>query len=298
MKNITSRVLIKALEGEFSDLGECPLWNPSSQELWYMDCRNGRIIRRAKSGFEKVYSVPSPAGSFSFNGDGELIVALKNEICVFDIESERPIVLKKVPESNENIRLNDGVSLPDGSFIVGTMHVDRRADEEAQGGLYRLDKSGGIEKIWDAFGVANGPNFNQLDGRFYICDSSKRKIYSFEITNGSLSDQADFVDTSELGSAPDGCKFDSEGGMWVALVHAGCIVRYDSRGTLTHRIDLPLSHPSSLCFGGVDLDIIYVTSIRDSGRLRADGPNDGLTLEVKYAGFKGLPANFSNIEVS
>jgi sugar lactone lactonase YvrE len=53
------------------------------------------------------------------------------------------------------------------------------------------------------------------------------------------------------------------------------------------RIDLPVTHPASLCFGGEDMTDIFVTSISDSGRLAASGPLDGCLLRLRGVGFVG-----------
>ena len=72
-------------------------------------------------------------------------------------------------------------------------------------------------------------------------------------------------------------------------MRAGALARFNEAGQLTHRIDLPVAHPSALCFGGDDLNELYVTSIRDSGRLSADGPLDGAVIKLSGLGFRGLP---------
>ena len=67
------------------------------------------------------------------------------------------------------------------------------------------------------------------------------------------------------------------------------LARFDAQGQLTHRVALPAAHPASLCFAGQNLDQLVVTTIRDSGRLKADGPWDGAVLRVSGLGFRGAP---------
>ena len=38
--------------------------------------------------------------------------------------------------------------------------------------------------------------------------------------------------------------------------------RYDSRGNLDSIVDLPVTHPTSVAFGGAKLDRLYITSSR------------------------------------
>lgn len=272
-----------------TDLGECPLWDEAAGLLWFMDCRRGLIHRMDPDGGSHAQvGVPPPAGSFAFNSDGRLVVALKEELALVDPASGALERIARIDESHPNLRLNDGTALADGSFLVGTMHPFRDHGEAPLGGLYRQDPGAALRKLESGFGVVNGPRVSPCDNRLYVCDSARRTIYSYAFTiDGGLCDRRIFVVTDILQSAPDGCAFDEDGGLWTALVHAGALGRFGGDGRLTHRIDLPLVHPTALCFGGPDMTDIFVTSIRDSGRLRSDGPDDGAVLRLRGAGFRG-----------
>lgn len=280
---------IARVGGVTTDLGECPLWDEAAGLLWFMDCRRGLIHRMdPDGGAHAQVAVPPPAGSFAFNEDGRLVVALKEELALVDPASGALARIARIDESHPNLRLNDGTALADGAFLVGTMHPLREPGEAPLGGLYRLDPAGPLRKLECGFGVTNGPRVSPIDNRLYVCDSARRTIFSYAFTgDGSLADRRTFVVTEALESAPDGCAFDEDGGLWTALVHAGALGRFDPDGRLTHRIDLPLAHPTALSFGGPDMTDIFVTSIRDSGRLKSGGPLDGAVLRVRGAGFRG-----------
>ena len=271
-------------------LGECPIWYMENQRLWFMDCRAGLIhqIDPATGRTVATSEVPAPAGSFARNADGRLVVALRQVIALYDPATGVIETIAQIEDSHPNLRLNDGEALPDGSFIVGTMHVLRNEGEPPLGGLYRLYPNGCLVKLDSNIGITNGPCISPVDGRFYVSDSSVRTIYSYVIaTDGTLADRRVFVNTQAYASGPDGCCFDSDGGLWTALVHVGAIARFAPDGVLTHKIELPLTHPASLCFGGANLDELFVTSIRDSGRLRGDKPLDGAVLRVRGMGAQG-----------
>ncbi|OZI71793.1 SMP-30/gluconolactonase/LRE family protein [Bordetella genomosp. 12] len=270
-------------------LGECPVWDEKQGQLWMADCRAGLILALdPDSGAARQWQLPAPLGSFALNGDDALVVALKASFALLDLHAGSLCELASIGDSHPNLRLNDGAAMPDGSFVAGTMHIYREPQEPPLGGLYRLDRQGGLALLARGLGVVNGPGMDPSGSHLYVCDSSQRKIFRFQVgDDGGLREQEVFVDTQALGSAPDGCCFDAEGGLWTALVHAGAIARFDRQGRLDARIDLPLRHPASLCFGGADLDDIYVTSISDSGRLAADGPLDGALLRVRGSGVRG-----------
>ncbi|MBO9514637.1 MAG: SMP-30/gluconolactonase/LRE family protein [Variovorax sp.] len=273
-------------------LGECPVWHGG--QLWLLDCRQGLILA-LDPGTGQVtarHEAPAPLGSFAFNGDGGdwIVLSLKEEIAALNLQSGQLRSLARIEVSHPDLRLNDGISLADGSFVTGTMHVFREAGEPPLGGLYRLDTALALHKLDDGIGITNGPCVNPVNGRLHVADSATRLIHSYALAaDGTLSDKRVFLDTGAQGSGPDGCAFDTEGGLWTALVRVGAIARFDMAGALTHRIDLPLTHPSALCFGGAGMDELFVTSISDSGRLTASGALDGAVLKVTGLGFRGLP---------
>ena len=58
---------------------------------------------------------------------------------------------------------------------------------------------------------------------------------------------------------------DAEGGLWVALWGGGAVHRYLD-GRLERVIELPVSQPTSCCFGGAGLDELYITSAWQASR--------------------------------
>ncbi|TFZ04469.1 SMP-30/gluconolactonase/LRE family protein [Ramlibacter rhizophilus] len=274
-----------------TQLGECPLWHGG--RLWLLDCRAGLIhALDADSGAELArHAAPAPLGSFAFNGPAgdEVVLALKEEVAALDLRSGRLRTLARLGISHPQLRLNDGTSLPDGSFVVGTMHVPREERAPPLGGLYRLGTDLVFTRLDEGYGVTNGPCLDPVTGRLHVADSESRVIFSYALApDGTLSDKQVFVRTDTLGSGPDGCAFDSEGGLWTALVRQGALGRFDGAGRLTHRIALPLAHPTALCFGGAEMGDLFVTSISDSGRLKASGPLDGAVLKITGLGFSGV----------
>lgn len=279
---------IKQLGELKAELGECPVWHEG--QLWLLDCRQGVVyaLHPETGAVTARHEVPPPLGSFAFNHDGAIVLALKEAIAALNLGNGRLRTLARLDVSHPDLRFNDGTSLPDGSFVVGTMHVFRAPDEPPLGGLYRLGTDLQLRKLDEGLGITNGPGVNPVSGRFCVADSASKTIHAYAMAaDGTLSDKQVFVQTDAQGSGPDGCCFDNEGGLWTALVRAGALARFDLQGRLTHRIALPLTHPSALCFGGPAMADLFVTSIRNSGRLSASGPLDGAVLKVSGLGFQG-----------
>jgi len=269
-------------------LGECPVWH--EHQLWLMDCRIGLIyaLNPITGALTARYEVPPPVGSFAFNNNGYIVLSLKEEIAAFNLNNGHLRTLARIEVNHPDVRLNDGTSLQDGSFVVGTMHVLRQPDEAPLGGLYRLDTHLQLHKLETGLGITNGPSVNPINQRFHVADTAAKTIYSYAMkSDGTLEDKQIFVQTDAYDSGPDGCCFDGEGGVWTALVRVGALARFDMQGCLTHKIDLPLAHPSAVCFGGPEMADLFVTSISDSGRLSASGPLDGAVLKLTGLGFRG-----------
>jgi sugar lactone lactonase YvrE len=53
---------------------------------------------------------------------------------------------------------------------------------------------------------------------------------------------------------------DVEGGVWVAAAMGGEVVRFRHDGTLDRQIKIPLTMPSSVVFGGPDLQDLYIAT--------------------------------------
>lgn len=288
MRTVTSDTTITRVGTLTTDLGECPVWHGG--RLWLLDCRQGLVLALDPDTGEvcRRIEAPPPLGSFAIDASGCLVLALKEEIVALDPATGARTVLARIEASAPHLRLNDGTALPDGSFVVGTMHVLREPGQAPWGGLYRLGTDGALRKLAEGIAITNGPCVNPLNGRFHVADTEARSIHSYALQpDGALADRQLFVSTEPWGSGPDGCCFDEHGGLWTALVRAGALARFDGQGRMTHRIDLPLTYPTALCFGGPAMDTLFVTSIRDSGRLTASGPLDGAVLRIDGLGLRG-----------
>jgi sugar lactone lactonase YvrE len=271
-------------------LGECPLWDPGTGHLWWLDCRRGHIhgLHWATQTHQH-HEVPAPIGSMAFNRDGRWVLALKEEIVLFDPATRQMLSVGRLDDQHAHLRFNDGAALPDGRFLVGTMHTFRDEGVPPLGGLYVLETDGRLHRVDRGLGVVNGPVNHPVTGELFVADSEARQIYAYSHTDQEAWQKRVFVNTQSLESSPDGCCFDAQGGLWTALVRKGQLARFDAQGQLTHLVPVPLTHPSSLCFGGAELDDLFVTSISDSGRLSAQGALDGHVLCLKGLGFKGEP---------
>lgn len=292
---------IDILSPERDQLGECPLWDVRTQSLYWIDARAGAVRRHTPAtGAEARWQLPSHAGSIALCESGRLLVALEDDFSYLDPATGALESLGvRVAHAADRMRLNDGRTDRRGRLVVGSMTLGRMAPE---GALYQVQAQGCTEavRVLDrGIRVANGTCFSP-DGRWlYFADSPTYQVrrYPYDTATGTAGPAQPWVDTRALGSVPDGATVDADGCVWVALVQNGQLVRFTPDGQLDQRIQLPVDFVTCPCFGGPQLDVIYLTSIRDSGNLlRSEHPDAGAVFAIHGTGARGLEeARFADL---
>ena len=272
------------------ELGECPLWDSDSQSVFWIDSHRHLVRRHSPlSGVCREWQLPSAIGSIALCESGRLLVALARELVYLNLETGSLAPIATVTHAADRIRLNDGRTDRAGRFVVGSVVMGR---PDKLGVLYQLDAGGNIREVDAGFACVNAISFSPEGDWLYVTDSHTRKImrYPYDNGTGATGIPEVFTDTAPLDSAPDGAAVDSEGCLWTALVQVGKLARYTAGGKLDRLIDMPVRHVSCPCFGGPQLDILFVTSISNSGNaLKDDHPDAGALFAIQGAGVQGLP---------
>ncbi|RKK04640.1 SMP-30/gluconolactonase/LRE family protein [Pseudoroseomonas wenyumeiae] len=272
-------------------LGEGPIWDAETQRLYWLDSLAGTLhTLDPTTGAHKTLSVPAPVGSMSLRKAGGAVLSLRDGFYGFDFESNTATLLAPLGIDNPNVRLNDGKTDRQGRFLAGTMHLHRADDEPVIGGLFRLDSGGKAVQIADDILTSNGPCFSP-DGRiFYFADSTRRTIWAFDydIETGTPHNRRVFADLTSMNTSPDGATVDAEGYVWSVLIRSSTIARFDPTGRIVQQIKMPILYPTSIAFGGKDLDVIYVTSISRSVRFADEHPDAGGLFAIEGLGIRGL----------
>jgi len=270
-------------------LGEGPLWDVAEQALYWLDSRGPTIHRLdPKTGERRDWQVPSTVGSMCLREKGGAVLALENGFHFFDFATGKVELIVDPESDRPGNRLNDGKVDRQGRFLAGSMAT--KITGEAQGSLYRLNPGLSLDTLMGDIIVTNGPAFSP-DGRtFYFSDSRKHRIAAYDYSDAGLANERILVDTkAEHDSWPDGGTVDADGYIWSAFVTAGKVARLSPDGKLDLLVDMPCSRPTSVMFGGPDLQDIYITSISESHNMKAEGPDDGGLFVIQGLGIKGLP---------
>ena len=247
-------------------LAECPLWNVKEHALYWTDILNGELWRYDEKTGESIlfWKGGLQVGGFAFSQSGDLILCSDKGIFRLPKEgyTERePMLLYKMPfEKGE--RFNDVTTDPRGRIFAGTKRADLK-----DGKLYLFERGKQPEVLLEGIGISNGMTFSLDQKYFYHTDSLNCTIkrYEYEINTGRIRNPIVFYSGRPETGFPDGITLDAEGHIWVAFWGTSCIRRLSLKGMVDSEIKVPAVQPSSLVFGGMDMDKIFITTACEGG---------------------------------
>ena len=255
-------------------VGESPVWDADSGRLLWCDIPAGTIhALELASGARQCWTFGEPVPSFGLAQDGRLVVALRNDVVLFDPASGDSQLVARVEHAKPAMRLNDGKVGPDGAFWVGSM--DASTDGAPAAKLYRVGPDGSVRVIAEGLAISNGLAWNAAATRLYHSDSRGGiwvDCWDFDVSNGAVSNRRRLRDNDEANGRPDGGACDMDGTYWSAGPSAGRVNRFSADGELLGWVAVPLQHPTMPCFGGADMRTVFVTSLDSkSDAAGADG---------------------------
>jgi sugar lactone lactonase YvrE len=272
------------------ELGEGPIWNPVERQLYWVDIEKGCYhFYHPRSGEQGMVQVGEKVGVLAFREKGGMVMATQHGFSFWDPASR---MLSRIadPEAEKTTsRFNDGAVDRRGRFWAGTLGDPYRNN------LYRLDTDLSVHWMDGGVDVSNGIGWSPDNQVMYYTDSSPAKIYryDFDLESGSIENKKVFIDSSDRPGVPDGLTVDAEGFLWSARWGGWCIERYDPEGKLERVVKMPVEYPTSVMFGGDDLDVLFITSARVEvpPEKRGQRPLDG-DLFCLQPGVCGLPEPF------
>ncbi|NBC35424.1 SMP-30/gluconolactonase/LRE family protein [Novosphingobium sp. FSY-8] len=270
-------------------VGEGPLWDEAEQALYFIDIV-GKAVHRYDPATQQTQSWDTGAivGSMALRRDGGAIVALKDGVHTLDFTTGAVSMLAPASHIHPRAQMNDGKVDRAGRFIVGSGDSDI-GDCQPYGTLYALDADHALRELDRGIAISNGPCWSPDNRTLYFSDSLPYHIYAYDydITTGTAHNRRLFADTRDLGGIPDGATVDADGLMWIAICEGAKVVAYRPDGGIERIIDMPIAAPSSVMFGGPNLDELYVTSI-DLALLRRPNDGGGDTFVITGLGTRGI----------
>lgn len=247
-------------------LGEGPTYDDRRSALWFCDIVNRALHRVVLATLELgIWTFPSEVCSFGLAESGRLVVALRDEVGMFDPDSGDFQRLAQITLNPLEARLNDGKVGPDGAFWVGSMAKKEGGSRPAAGALYRVDAGGNVERKVDSIATANGLAFSPDGKTMFHTDTGAPWIdrWKIDAATGAISDRKRIATPDDTVGRPDGGATDAEGNYWSAGFSAGRLNRFSPDGELLESNKLPVAATTMPCFGGDGLKTLFVTSSRD-----------------------------------
>jgi L-arabinonolactonase len=260
-------------------LGECVLWNAAEERIYWTDIYGQRLWCCDEHGGDLlVRELPDKLGSFAFDPDGNLLAAFSKGLFRYRLADGRLERLTSFEPELERTRLNDGRCDRSGRFVVGGCHQ----------GFYNpvssvISYAGGVaQTLIQNVALTNGIAFS-VDGR-------RMYFYDYDPASGLLGARHVFATIPPDAGFADGSAVDAEDHVWNARYYGGCVQRYTPEGREALRIAMPTDCPSCVCFGGRNLDTLFITTARkdlSEEQLRRQ-PSAGGLFKLRMA-VSGLP---------
>ncbi len=258
MKTLTAEPLFDTA----CQLGEGPLWHPDEGRLYWVDIVNQDLFvsdRNLKTYGKSHFN--TPIGAFGFRKNSGFVLATGEGFAFWDgPDGDMKVVWNPLPD-RAGVRMNDGKVDPAGRFWAGSMDPD-----QCQAELYRLDPDGSQHTLLGNIGISNGLGWSPDWKTMYYTDSLQYTIYIFDYDNEtgkSVTAATSYSlpkDDREI--VPDGLCVDAEGCVWSACWNGWQVSRYSPEGELLLTVEVPAQRVTSCCFGGPDLDQLFITTAR------------------------------------
>ena len=269
-------------------LGEVPVWSTRDRCLWWVDVLAATLRRYTPgTGAHEAWPIPVRSlGCVALRRNG-LILGTDAGVLAFEPRSGATALLVQPEPGRPAHRLTDGRCDRRGRLWVGSMNERAFVPE---GTLFRVDADLSVHSMLDHIKVPNAIAFSPDDRTLYFADTRAYTIWRFDLdlAEGRIANRRVFVET-RAPARPDGACLDADGFLWNAHFAGACLVRYAPDGRVDRVVDLPVGNPTSCCFGGDGLDVLFVTSASDpvlTGAPPAEACGRLIALDV---GCRGLP---------
>jgi len=256
------------------EIGENPYWDATARQVYWTDISVGRIFAfDTVRGYRQVLYSGPPVGGFTQQSDGKLLLFRLNDIALLWPDEHVESVIKFRADGME--RFNDVIADPEGRVFAGTIGACA-----GEGGLYRVDRDGSITKLIGGTQCSNGMGFSPQLDRFYWTCTTRNQIWEFDYCGktGNLSGGRVICQVPLGGGLADGLTVDLEGNLWSARWDGGRVVQHAPTGQVLREYEFPVRRVSSVCFGGEQLDTLFVTT---AGGTEASNTDEGALFQLR-----------------
>ena len=244
-------------------LGEGVLWDARIGSAIWTDIQSSRFWQWRPGSDPASFPLSQRLGSIALTETaGTYLGGFEQGFARFTPATGACEMLAPVTADHAHLRLNDGRVDRTGTFWAGSMV---EAKGQPLGSLWRYDGSGQATPFFDDIIIPNSLCWSRDGTQMYFTDTMTQTIrrFAFDAEHGPVGEPEIFATTTGQ-RYPDGSCIDAEDHLWNAQWASGEVVRYRPDGSIERRITLPVSQPSCVTFGGEDLNLLLVTTARQT----------------------------------
>jgi sugar lactone lactonase YvrE len=253
-------------EPEKAIVGESPLWSERERVLYWVDITSQEIHRfDPATGVDQRYHLPDLVTAVGLRARGGLVITTRKQFAYCDLANATLHPIATIEGDKPNNRFNDAKMDRQGRFWGDTM--DNVQWGAPTGGLYRLDPGGQATLMQTDVICGNGMAWSPDNRTMYFTESFRYSIfaYDFDLDSGTACNRRLFARVDQSGGGfPDGLTVDADGCVWSVHNAIGKVVRYTPVGAVDRVVEMPVPRPTSCMFGGDKLDVLYITSARET----------------------------------
>ncbi|CCH45951.1 Regucalcin [Wickerhamomyces ciferrii] len=257
----------------------------------------------------EVYENPNENFGVIFltKDDDLVLIGCREGVASFDFRTKKFEYVTKFGESGDKLRSNDGNIDPLGNIWIG-LTGDFQHSAIDEGKLIKIDKSDDNKIITEVPNskIPNGINWSKDGKTLYWTSSLEYTIYKFDydLHTGEISNKRPHIKIKDWlhgyeSPEPDGFTLTEDDHLYTAVFSTSLVLHFDPQGQLVEQFKLPAERITSVIFGGVDQDELYITSanlhLDDPSKLNQTGSDlGGAIFRIKLDGVKGPTYNKSN----
>ena len=275
-------------------LGEGCVWSPLEDLLVWVDI-TGQAVHRfdhASGQPVSVWRYNESVGNAALRAGGGLALGLGNTVTLTDRVGaiESVIELPGEPETN---RANDGAVDPAGRLFQGTMSNTEPGSPVAA--LHLVDADGIARRVLSDVMISNGIGWSPDRSTMYYIDTLTFRVdqFDYDPDTGEIEGRRPFVTFDGSSGGPDGMTVDADGCLWVAMFGGFGVQRFSPEGEQLETVVTPgAPQTTCCCFGGPDLDTLYITTAAASiAGVDTEGESNSGALFAADVDAVGLPTN-------
>lgn len=263
MSEIARLAATAATPAEYN-LAEGILWDDRARLVRWVDIWKGRVLSGAldHGSITDVHEtiIGETAGAVALAQDGGLLIAAARGLTTVSPTGD----ISRGPDllgERTDVRFNDGTVDPHGAFVVGTLSLTERTDEEV---LLRIWPNGRIETLREGIGLSNGVAFSPDGARIYHVDTFAGTVSQHSYGPAPFNPEEPWVTVlTGLPAYPDGLTVDAEGALWVAQWGGASVTRHAPTGELLAVVEVDATQASCPGFVGRNLGTLAIATAQE-----------------------------------